>query len=48
MSTPHKCSECGEVVLIEVEVITRTCDHTEAPIIAEMEAVAYGVGGLQE
>jgi len=43
----YQCSECGcKAQVIEGKVI-RSCDHT-APVIAEMEAIAYGAGGMKK
>jgi len=47
MENIHKCAECGEEVKVEGDVITRTCEHTEAAITADMEAVAYGKSSLE-
>lgn len=42
----YYCKEClAEVIVIDGEIF-RTCEHEEAPIIAEMEAVATGESEL--
>lgn len=41
-STPLKCAACGEPVTQVEETVSRSCEHTDAPVIAEMTAVAYG------
>jgi len=48
MPVIHKCSECGGSVIVDGEEIARTCDHDEAAIVAEMEAVAYGISSLED
>ena len=46
-SQSHKCAECDQPVVIEDGEVRRSCDHEDAGIVAEMEAVAYGVGGME-
>jgi hypothetical protein len=49
MDTPtHRCAECGTAVIILEGEIIRACPHEEAAVIAEMEAVAYGVGSMEQ
>jgi hypothetical protein len=38
------CSECDGPVDFEDGVVYRTCDHNDAPILANMSAVVYGEG----
>ena len=46
--TTYECAECGKPVECkdgETEVIfTRSCEHTEAAILANMTATVYGEG----
>jgi hypothetical protein len=42
------CSVCGaEVTVVGGEVI-RTCEHVDATVIADLKAITYGEGGMQE
>jgi hypothetical protein len=49
--TQYKCAECGAAVECKdvdgTVVFERECTHTEAAIIAELQAVVYGEGGAQ-
>lgn len=46
MST-YTCAECGaEVIVSQDGEITRTCEHTEAKIILNLEAVCVGDGSM--
>ena len=45
------CAECGEPVLVITGIngnrIYKPCGHTEAAVLANMEAVVYGEGGTK-
>lgn len=41
----YKCKECGLEVIVTNEATIRAC-KCEAPIIASMEATAFGKGGM--
>jgi hypothetical protein len=43
----YKCAECGRPATVENGEIERTCEHADAGVAADMEAVAYGVGGME-
>ncbi len=43
----YKCSECGLGVIIIGEEIIRACTHEDAPIIADMQAVANGKSKIE-
>lgn len=40
--TKYKCCECESIVVIKDDTIVRTCEHVDATIVADMQAVAYG------
>lgn len=43
----YHCSECNApVVVAEDGTITRSCEHEDAPVIAEAAATMAGSGGL--
>lgn len=42
----YKCSVCDEVVYVYAGNIFRTCDHLDAPVIAVLEAILKGQGGV--
>lgn len=48
MATAYQCAECGKPVECkdadDAVVFVRSCDHTEAAILANMEATVYGEG----
>jgi Fe2+ or Zn2+ uptake regulation protein len=48
MSDNLKCAECGATVTITDGEVTRTCEHTEAAIIADIKAVTYGKSSLEQ
>lgn len=43
----YRCKQCGAAVLVVGETKVRSCAHVDAPIIASMEAVAHGRGGVR-
>lgn len=43
----YKCSVCGAEVDVKDAVIVRNCEHSEAPIVADMIATCQGVGGTK-
>ena len=43
-----KCKTCGKPVRVDAKgVITRACEHKDAPIVAEVSATAKGLGKLK-
>ena len=47
MATTYTCAECGaKADVVEGEVV-RTCEHVDAPVTADIQAVVYGEGGAQ-
>lgn len=46
MDQKYYCAVCGKEATLFDGVIERTCEHDNEPIIAEMEAVAYGVSSM--
>ena len=47
LPTSYRCAQCGGVVGVIGCEITRSCGHVDAGIIADIKAVAYGVGGME-
>lgn len=43
----YTCAECGEPVIVFNGNSFKTCEHTEAAVIANMQAVVRGTGGVQ-
>lgn len=45
----YTCKQCGkEVLMMETGELARTCDHVNAPVIANMEAVATGECSMEQ
>ena len=44
--THFACSECGAPVSLSNGVLSRTCSHETASIIANLKATAYGSASL--
>lgn len=40
------CAECGAAVIVHDGHYFRTCEHVEAGILANMDVLAKGVGGI--
>lgn len=40
--TTYECKECGAVVHEQDGTLVRTCEHTDAPIVANLTAHATG------
>lgn len=47
MEQKYFCTVCGQEVILLDGVIERTCDHEDQPVVANMEAVAYGISNLE-
>lgn len=45
--TTYECSVCGAPVKMIDGQPQRECEHTEAPIMANMRATAYGEAAVQ-
>ncbi len=46
--SPYLCGECNEpVFMLENERIYRPCGHEKAVVIANMEAIVYGVSRIK-
>lgn len=44
----YRCAECGSrVILGDDGTVLRSCEHTEAPVIAEAAAGLAGQGGVR-
>lgn len=43
----YTCAACGKPVLIKDGQPQRECEHKDAAVIANMSAVARGVGGVK-
>ena len=43
----YKCSECGADVVVTDGEMKRACGHSDAGVIAEISAVAYGESSLK-
>jgi hypothetical protein len=44
----YECSVCSkEVQILEDGTIVRTCEHTDAPVIASMSAICAGKGTMK-
>ena len=42
----YACATCGMAVIVIGESVIRACPHADSGVTANMEAVAYGVGGM--
>jgi hypothetical protein len=42
----YTCADCGEAVVIFDGKTFKTCEHTDAAVLANMAAVVRGSGGL--
>lgn len=45
--SPYLCAECNEPVFVVNGIIYKPCGHTEAAVLANMQAVVYGEGGAK-
>lgn len=43
--SPYKCAECAEPVFLIEGKVYKPCGHTDAAVLADLEAVVYGAGG---
>lgn len=43
--SPYKCAECTEPVFLIDGIVYKPCGHTEAAVLADLEAIVYGAGG---
>jgi hypothetical protein len=41
------CKTCGQRVIQNGEVLQRTCEHKDAPVIASIQAAAKGAAVLK-
>lgn len=46
MEQKYFCAVCGQEVLLFDGVVERTCEHENQPVVADMEAVAYGISSM--
>jgi len=42
----YTCGVCGEPVVVFDGKCFRTCDHVDAPVIANLQAIVRGQSGL--
>lgn len=43
----YECKECGKPVEIVDGQPVRSCEHHDAPIVANLEATVYGEAGIK-
>ena len=44
--TIYTCKECGAPAGVVDGIVAKSCDHSDAPVVAHLSAVARGVSGM--
>lgn len=44
---PYLCSLCNEPVFLIEDRVYKPCAHTDAPVLANISATAYGAGSAK-
>jgi hypothetical protein len=45
-SIVYRCAECDAPVFLIDQVPQKKCDHTDAPVVAQLSAVVRGTGAV--